>query len=332
MTNLPPNSLLRSGIGQTQIRRAASSGALLSAQRDIYSPSNNPNSVIRDRVSSGIMSDSTQYTFPSDLPPIHMNIIETDWKTASKTLTPRKLYKLPLPLQLKDSFDVQYDPNFAPASNLTEPVRGLGSATVGRIVNSFRTVTLAQPNYRRHQFAWKLAPKNFQESERIQRIIFNLRRGMTPKREANKVIMRFPFIYLCYFSPNPKFLYKMKPTVLERIDVDYNGGNPSPAFYRAEAEGDQAPESVTITLTFLELEYWLDSDNVDESDYKIGDNNLPTNDGLDSFNYYKLDPAGGSLNAITSTSLDGVRDLGTTARQGVDTFFSVANNVGNRLR
>ena len=322
MTRLTTNSPLRSGVGLS-----ASGQFLQNRSREgtsgIWGASANPNGVIRNRVNNNIVNDSFQYTFPLDLPPIHMNIVETDWKAASKTLTPRKMLRLPLPLQLKDAFDVQYDTNFAlnPAAGIVGALGGdqlLNSAQVatGRTINSYKTVTLSQPNFRRHQFAWKLAPKTFQESETIQRIAFSLRKGMTPKRELDKFLMRFPFIYLLYFSPNPKFLYKMKPCVLERIETDFNGGNPSPAFYANQGgEGDQPPESITLTLTFLELEYWLDGDNEENTDYKTGENGLPTNDGLDAFNYYEIDPSGGSVGARTSG------DVGTVQSQ----FDSLVN-------
>ena len=322
MTNLPSNSPLRSGIGvssSSQFLGAVSRSGV----SGIYSASSNPNAVIKNRVSQSLVNDSSQYTFPLDLPPIHMNIIETDWKVSSKTLTPRKFFRLPLPLQLKDAFDVQYDTNFSlnPAATLAEGAgaQGIASATVGRIVNSFKSVTLSQPNFRRHQFAWKLAPKNFEESERIQRILFHLRKGMTPKRELAKFVMRFPFIYLCHFAPNPKFLYKLKPCVLERIDVDYNGGNPSPAFYKSQGgPGDQAPESVAVTLTFLELEYWLDADNPEQSDYKMDvDTGLPTNNADDVYNYYEVNPDGGSPDEVTSSNLDGIN---SSARTIIDTI------------
>ena len=309
---LPTNSQLRSGI-------AGSSLPGSDRFRDgypIYATSSNPTDVINTKIKDSVIRDSGKYTFPQDLPPIHMNIIETDWDHISganrpgisSSLKPRKIFRLPLPMQLKDAFDVQYDTNFSlnPATGAVNQIAslvpggqgflgGIGAVT-GLAVNTFKTVTLSQPNFKRHQLTWKLAPKNYKEAESIQRIAYQLRKGMTPKRSSilSGFVMTFPYIYLCYFSPNPKFLYKFKPCVIERIEMDYTGGNPIPAFYRPEgADENRPPESVVLQLSLLELEYWLDGRDDQKTDYHehADGSELPTNDPLDVYNYYAVNGA-----------------------------------------
>lgn len=209
-------------------------------------------------------------------------------------LVPKKVFRLPLPIPLKDQFQVNYNTNFAPMSIL-EGVQDIGSAALGVIPNTFKTVTLSQPDYRRHQFTFTLPPRNYSESVTIQKIIHAIRRGMHPKRSSvlGGAVMVFPYIYLPYFMPNPKFLYKFKPCVIENIQVDYQGGQPVPAFYKQQgAPENRPPETVSLAITFLELEYWLDGEGgdtaINKTDFKQDGSGLPTNDPFDSFNYYQL--------------------------------------------
>lgn len=231
----------------------------------------------------------------------------------SYQLNPEKRYRLPLPTPLTDTFEVEYDQNFnylgaaikaagalsgtiggaaARIGGLAESAIRAAGAASGITLNTFKTVTMEVPKYRTFQFSWKLAPKNFREAQDIQRIVYGLRKGMTPKRDptGNKLLLQFPKIYVMYFSPNPKYLYKFKPAVLTSIAVDYSGGNPFPAFYRATGADQESPvESVVISTSWLELEYWLDSlEDPSLSDYKLDSTGLPTNDPFDSWNSYTM--------------------------------------------
>lgn len=213
----------------------------------------------------------------------------------TKSLKTKNIIKIPLPIRgLQDQFDVNYDTNFnygIPIGTAAEfgglPGRGLAAAGVS--LNTFKSVTLSSPEFRRHNLVFKMAPKDFNEAKSIQKIAYLLRRAMTPKRAAGGLLFEFPDIFLIAFSPNSKFLYKFKPCVLERINVDYTGGNQAPGFYRQQGNPSNAPpESVVITLQFLELEYWLD-DTGNSSDYKTDGEGLPQSDPLDVFNFYTTD-------------------------------------------
>ena len=219
----------------------------------------------------------------------------------SKSLKTKNIIKIPLPIRgLQDQFDVNYDTNFnygspillgLPTGTAAEigGLLGRGSAASGLSLNTFKSVTLSSPEFRRHNLVFKMAPKDFNEAKSIQKIAYLLRRAMTPKRAAGKLVFEFPDIFLIAFSPNSKFLYKFKPCVLERINVDYTGGNQAPGFYRQQGNPSNAPpESVVITLQFLELEYWLD-DTGNSSDYKTDGEGLPQSDPLDVFNFYTTD-------------------------------------------
>ena len=204
----------------------------------------------------------------------------------SKGIKTKNIIKIPLPIRgLQDQFDVMYDQNFNYGTPIgTGALGGRASAASGLSINTFKSVTLSAPQFRRHNLTFKMAPKDFNEAKAIQKIAYLLRRAMTPKRALLGGLFEFPDIFLIAFSPNSKFLYKFKPCVLERINVDYTGGNQAPGFYRQQGNPSNAPpESVVITLQFLELEYWL------ESDYKTDGEGLPQSDPLDVFNFYETD-------------------------------------------
>jgi hypothetical protein len=271
--------------------------------------SSEPANKIPAEIRKRYIDTSDQWSFPADIPPIHFGVVETEWDSAytqqgqstfsqlnqfgardlfsssardkilnilssGTRLQGQRLYRLPLPNPIAEQFEVQYDINFqAPF----EQFQQIGSALF------FKTVTLSQPDYRRHKFTWSLPPRNYDESTRIQRILHSIKRGMHPKNTGSKWFMAFPKIYLPYFSPNPKYLFKFKPCVIENIEINYQGGQPVPSFYRAEgADENRPPETVQFSITFLELEYWLDTD------FKSGDGNLPTDEVFDNFNYYEL--------------------------------------------
>lgn len=243
-------------------------------------------------------SNVTQYQFPSDMPNFHFRLIENEWSIASGDLTMEKFYTLPLPMQgIEDQFTVSYDTNYSPVtgllsqlaeatgvSNIAGEAARAFQAVSGRSLNVFKQITLASPEFREFNFSWKLSPKNFDESQQIQRIYWSLRRGMTPATTAGKLLFVFPKIYTMYFVPNVKYLYKFKPCVLKGLNVNFTGGNPHPTFYKRQGAPTEAPpESVIITMNFLELEYWR------QQDVNSDVNGLPTNDPFDVWNFYNTD-------------------------------------------
>lgn len=302
MRKNPINSLLRNGIASnslSQIERNKGGHFIYQSQ------SSDPTNVIKNRVTDNIVKSSNKYTFPSDISQTHFGLIESEVQYSgsasltrflSSKLIPQKLIRLPLPSELKDNFEVSYGTNFAlnPLTTNAGPfVGGLAKAfgaIEGVTVNSFKAVTLGQPDFKRHGFSWKLSPKNYNESKTIQRILYTLRKGMTPKRANHRLIrwvLTFPHVFQMFFTPNPKYLFKFKPVVIEKMEVDYKGGNPLPTFYSAQGdEKNRPPESLTVSCVFLELEYWLDSKDAQYSDYKFDndDPELPDNDPFSAYN------------------------------------------------
>lgn len=243
------------------------------------------------------------YQFPLDLPKYHFVLIENEWKGiggqfVNTTLQARKIFKLQLPTPLTDSFEVDYDQNYnylesltGLAGNLVNAAARAAGAALGLTLNTLRTVTMTAPKYRTFDFTWKFSPKNFQEAQEIRKITFALRKGMAPKRGIGntKLLLEFPYIYTMYFAPNLQYLYKFKPCVLAACNIDYQGGNPFPGFYKqTDDPSNSPPESVVLSTRWIELEYWLDSRDAERGENTDFDNNgdIPTDSPFDAFNHY----------------------------------------------
>lgn len=299
----------------------------------------NPSEKINAKLREKNLQSSAEYTFPTDISPVHFGLVETEWNvptiqqaagvaTSALNIIPsafnisntnltqayrilsdqvgnlfkidgKQLYRLPLPVPLVDQLTVNYNTNFGLDSfkkiseTVSSPITALGSATVGTIPNLLNVVTLSQPSFRDYTFTWALTPKNYQESQIIQRIIMSIKRGMHPRQHsiAGRFLLTFPRIYFPFFTPNAKYLYKFKPSVITGIQTNYQGGQPVPSFYRKEdSEENRPPESIQLALTFKELEYWLEDSQGsggEKSDFKIDQGTkLPTDIPFDTTNFY----------------------------------------------
>lgn len=244
----------------------------------------NPSDIIEERSATGRITPDLR--FPFDLPKFHFTIMEYELTGGGQLVGVqqlRKTYKMPLPLQIEESLEIQYDKNFNFLGGVAESRFGKAiQSGIGLSLNDFKTVTLVSPEFRTHSLSWKLSPKSFLEAQEIQKILHSLKKAMHPTQPAGvAIVMGFPRIFGLHFSPNPRYLFKFKPCVLSAIKVNYNGGQPVPSFYKAQSSNDQTespPESVTIETNWIELEYIM------SEDFKGGD--LPTNDPYDFTRYF----------------------------------------------
>lgn len=133
-------------------------------------------------------------------------------------------------------------------------------ALAGFSPNKFITILFKGPTYKRHQFHWKLTPKDEIESEKIRRIVQTFNNTAAPGHYLEGAVFKFPRIVIPSFVPNPKYLYKFKPSVITQLHFNYAPGG-QPAFYHKKASLEtEAPESVTLSMTVIELEYWMTGD------------------------------------------------------------------------
>lgn len=125
-------------------------------------------------------------------------------------------------------------------------------ALAGLAVNDYLTILFKGPTYKKYSFEWKLAPRNKRESDLVRDLIVYLNNAMAPSFWFGTSIFGYPDIFLCAFSDKIRdYMYEFKPAVLDDFQVNYYGSG-TPSFYHTGA-----PESVTIRMSFLELEFWL---------------------------------------------------------------------------
>lgn len=134
---------------------------------------------------------------------------------------------------------------------------GAAQAFFGVSPNKFLTILLKGPRYKRHEFTWKLYPRNKKESDSINKIVVEMQNAASVGLSAGGLLFDFPNIFYLEYVPNPKYLYKFKPAVIESFTVNY-APNGVPSFYRGRNVGEPTPpECVEIRARFVELEYWL---------------------------------------------------------------------------
>lgn len=124
------------------------------------------------------------------------------------------------------------------------------SAITGLSINNFQVLLLRGPTYKRHEFTWKLSPKNFRESKNLKNMVADVNNWMAPGIEWGGALFSFPAVFNIQFS-HPKFLYTFKPSVCTSCSVNYYGSG-TPAFHK-----DGEPESIILRMSFWELEYWI---------------------------------------------------------------------------
>jgi hypothetical protein len=146
-----------------------------------------------------------------------------------------------------------------------EASRGAGAALsqyMGIGINPYMTVMFKHPDYKEHQFEWKLVPRNPEESRIIAAIIRKFKSSMLPSlnttipgNQTTNLLFDYPDVVKITISPANEFMYKFKTCVVKNFVVNYAPGN-SPSFYKQT----NAPAAVTISMQLGEIEYWKQED------------------------------------------------------------------------
>jgi hypothetical protein len=142
----------------------------------------------------------------------------------------------------------------------------VSDVVLGYSPNQFLTILLKGPMYKRNEFTWKLSPRSPIEAKAINQIVRLMNNSMAPGITGGGYFFSFPSIFSISFMPNSQYLFKMKPSVLENMVINYTPAGRN-GFLRADenTSGLNAPESVEIKVRFLELEYWLAGDFIEDN-------------------------------------------------------------------
>ena len=131
---------------------------------------------------------------------------------------------------------------------------------LGLAQNPYLTVLFKQPNFKRHQFSWKLIARDPEESRTINTIISTFKYHMLPSVPGGLALggtlLGYPSIVNIGFHSSDDYLYRFKSCVIEGLDVNYAPAS-TPAFFKGE---QNVPVEVDLSINFLEIEYWTRQD------------------------------------------------------------------------
>ena len=131
-------------------------------------------------------------------------------------------------------------------------VQAAGKVALGLALNPQKIVLLQGVGFRRHTFAYRLSPRNKEESDRIKAIIQQFKFSAHPSLAAGGLAFTYPDFF--EITTNSNYTFDIGPSFLESIDVEYHGQG-FPAYHRnTDGSEIRAPAEVNLTLRFLETE------------------------------------------------------------------------------
>lgn len=165
--------------------------------------------------------------------------------------------------------------------NLNDKVIPQALAISGLAVNPFMAVMFKTPRFKRHSFTWRLSPNTPEESEILLRLIQKFRYHMLPdiaragssNFQFGGALLTYPDTILINIHPTPKYTYRFKRAVVEEMAIAF-APNRVPSFF---TDKPGAPTDVELTMTILEIEYWLKPDIYDPSGFPDSPNAVVVN-------------------------------------------------------
>ena len=130
--------------------------------------------------------------------------------------------------------------------NVADVVSAAGKVSL----NPFKEVIFEAVDFRAFNFKYRFFPKSRQEADNVEKIIKLFKFHMHPDLSSNKLFFIYPseFEIAYFFESNENtYFHKIKPCVLESMDVTY-GGEQFSSFR------DGKPTEINMTLTFRETE------------------------------------------------------------------------------
>jgi len=139
----------------------------------------------------------------------------------------------------------------------------LGGAGLAR--NPYMAVLYSQPEFRMHEFSWKVVAKDFEESVSILNIIKLLKYYSAPSEISSQTaggFLQFFYDYPEQFDiefHHDKFLFNIGPSVLKNVSVNYHAEGQPLYFTKQDSVVDdndttyKVPVSIQIGLSFQEV-------------------------------------------------------------------------------
>jgi hypothetical protein len=129
-------------------------------------------------------------------------------------------------------------------------------AYLGLAVNPYQTVLFEKPEFKTHNFSWKIMPKTPRESEIARNIYRTFQYHASPGISTGPgVFFSYPSMAIVSLFPSSEFLYRFKPCVIKSVNVNYAGAG-APSFFKRT----DAPTAMTLSIQLQEIEYWTNKD------------------------------------------------------------------------
>lgn len=149
-------------------------------------------------------------------------------------------------------------------SNQSEVARDTLQATqayLGLAVNPYQTVLFEKPEFKTHNFSWKIMPRDERESDEARNIFRTFQFHASPGvSEGVGLFFSYPSMVIVSLYPSSEFLYRFKPCIIKSVNVNYAAGN-NPSFFKRT----NAPTSMTLSIQLQEIEYWTNKDYTADS-------------------------------------------------------------------
>lgn len=147
------------------------------------------------------------------------------------------------------------------------PIGDIYDLFTGTAMNQNLAVLFRGPTLKSHQFRWRVAPRNAQESADIKKIIAILKRAQhaTQLSPSSSSVLRYPSECLLQFhsaGDNTKFLYPMRPCVLEQLDINHSP-NGSLSLHQETFDAS----IIDISCTFKETSYYTRESFDNQNEY-----------------------------------------------------------------
>ena len=162
--------------------------------------------------------------------------------------------------------------NESTATHMVRRIAAMGMPLFGQLTdlgtgvaeNPNMAVLFRGPTLKQHTFAWRLMPRTESESETIRKIIATMKRAQSPQRlnRTTTAFLKYPSeAAIAFHHPgeqdrewgNPKFLYPIRPCVIEDVIVNY-APHGAPAFMDDE---NSSVAGIEIQLKVQETSYNL---------------------------------------------------------------------------
>lgn len=157
-------------------------------------------------------------------------------------------------------------------------LRALGTGAIGTLAqqsfgvapNPNLSMAFRGPTLRSFSFVWTFAPKNPDESRKIQDIVRNMKSRTLPTMDSGAtMLLGYPNMIQPRLYPNA-MEFNFKKCVIPRLNVSYSPTG-IPSFFK----GTNLPTFVQLSMNLVEIEYWTTlGDGSNQS--KVDQMELPT--------------------------------------------------------